>query len=239
MRLRDAARAGRAGLKRFWSEVSVVEGGVMLDARPLRTPARAPLTVPSAALAAAIADEWRGVIGEIDPRAMPLTGLANAAIDRVAPDRGRFVATLASYAETDTLCYRAATPPALAARQAATWDPMLDWARPRYDIGFVIAQGIVHVAQPPGTIARLTAALDALDAMRLAAMAPLITTGGSLVAALVVEAGACDAATAFAACHLDELWQAELWGEEWSAKAARDARRDDFASAERFLRLLD
>lgn len=226
-------------MKPFWRDVAVVERGVRLDARPLRTPARLPLIVPTDALADAIADEWRMVVDKIDPRAMPLTGLANAAIDRVAPDPPAFAATLASYAETDTLCYRVDVPPELAARQAAAWDPMLAWARQRFDITFAIAHGIVHIAQPPATIARLTAALGALDAFRMAAMVPLITIGGSLVAALTVEAGGCDAATAFAACHLDELWQAELWGEEWSAKDARDARARDFAAAERFLRLLE
>ena len=225
-------------MKRFWREVAVDEGAVLLDGRPVRTPARAPLVVPSAPLAQAIADEWRAVEGEVEPRAMPMTGLANAAIDHVAPDPAAFALTLAGYAETDVLCYRAEHPPQLAARQADAWDSLLAWARHRYDIAFVIAPGIVHRAQPAETIERLRRATLTLGPFQLAALSPLVTIGGSLVTALMLAEGAIEADAAFNATHLDELWQAELWGEEWMATEARAARRADFVVAARFLRLL-
>ena len=127
-------------MKRFWKDVAVVEqdGGwaVELDARPVRTPARAPLILPTESLANAVAEEWRSVGEEIDPRAMPLTGLANAAIDRVAPERQAFADGLARYAEADLACYRSEWPPDLVERQAAGWDKLLSWARRRFDVDF-------------------------------------------------------------------------------------------------------
>ena len=142
-------------MKRFWQTVSIEGGEVMLDGRPVRTPGRVPLAVPYPSLADAIADEWRAVSGEIDPRSMPLTGLANAAIDRIAPDPGTFAAGLARYGESDLLCYRADGPAALIDRQRAAWDPLLDWAQQRYDVHFEVTTGIIHRAQPEATIARL------------------------------------------------------------------------------------
>lgn len=225
-------------MKRFWKEVAVADGAIRLDGRAVRTPARAPLILPTPALAEAIADEWRAVGEEIDPRAMPLTGYANAAIDKIGPDTAAFAAGLALYGETDLLCYRAENPPQLAMRQAEIWDPLLDWARKRYDIAFVVTVGIVHRAQPPETLARLSAAIAARRAFELAALSPIVTIGGSLVVALMLAENALTPDAAFEATHLDELWQAELWGEEWMAADARALRRADFASADRLLRLL-
>lgn len=225
-------------MKRFWTDVAVIDRGVLLDGRPVRTPAKAALVLPTDALADAVATEWRAVEGEIDPRAMPLTGLANAAIDRVTPIRADFAADLAKYGEGDVLCYRADLPVELAARQDAVWTPMLDWARGRYDVAFTLVTGIIHRAQPAETVARLGAALAARDAWELAALSPLVTISGSLVASLMLAEGAIDAEGAFDATHLDELWQAELWGEDWMATDARAARRADFTAAARFLALL-
>lgn len=225
-------------MKRFWKDVTVEDGAILLDGRAVRTPARAPLTVPTAALAGAVADEWRAVGEKIDPRAMPLTGFSNAAIDKIAPDVAGFAAGLATYGETDLLCYRAENPPELAARQAAIWDPLLDWARTRYDIGFVVTAGIVHRAQPPETLARLSGAVATRSAFELAALSPVVSIGGSLVVALMLAEDAIAADTAFDATHLDELWQAELWGEEWMAADARALRRADFVNSARMLALL-
>lgn len=225
-------------MKRFWKDVSVADGAVLLDGRSVKTPARAPLIAPTPTLAEAIADEWRAVGDTIDPRAMPLTGFTNAAIDRVGADPTSFAENLASYAETDLLCYRAENPPELAARQAEVWNPILDWARHRYDVAFAVTAGIVHVAQPPETVARLSSAVVARTPFELAALSPLVTIGGSLVAALMIVERAIDADAAFDATHLDELWQAELWGEDYLATETRAARKDDFLAAARYLSLL-
>lgn len=225
-------------MKRFWKDVSVSEGAVLLDGRAVKTPARAPLVAPSPALADAIAAEWRAVGEQIDPRAMPLTGFTNAAIDRVAPDPAAFAATLAGYGETDLLCYRAENPPQLAERQAHVWDPLLEWARHRYDVAFAVTAGIVHVPQPPETVARLSAAVAARSPFELAALSPIVSISGSLVVALMLAEDAIDPEAAFDATHLDELWQADLWGEDYLATETREARRADFVAAARYLRLL-
>lgn len=230
-------------MKRFWKDVAVeAEGGgwgVRLDGRAVRTPARAALAVPAFALAEAIAGEWRGVGETIEPRAMPLTGLANAAIDRVAPDRAAFAAGIARYAEADLACYRADGPPALVERQEQEWDALLVWGRRRYDVDFTTTQGLMHVAQPAATIEQLSHAVAALDAFRLAGLLPLVTIGGSLVAGLALLEQAITAEQAWAAVSIDERWQREQWGSDHEAELALENRRRDFMAAVRFVELLD
>lgn len=223
-------------MKRFWTEVTVGEDRVVaLDGRPVRTPGRVPLALPTDALAEAVADEWRAVGETVDPRAMPLTGLANAAIDRIAPDPAPFAAGLARYGESDLLCYRAAGPEPLLKRQAAAWDPPLDWARARYDVHLRVATGVMHVAQPPLATERLGEAVAARDAWTLAALSPVVTITGSLVLALALIEGAMTPDAAWAAATIDEDWQAELWGEDALAMQARAARRAEFDAGVRFL----
>lgn len=225
-------------MKRFWKEVAVVDGAIQLDGRPVRTPGRAALALPSPALAEAVADEWRAVGETIDPRAMPLTGLANAAIDRIAPEPAAFAAGLAKYGESDLLCYRAAEPPELAARQAAAWNPPLDWAEGQYGVTFEITQGVMPAAQPPATLVRLAEAVAAFDAFRLAALSPVVTVTGSLVLGLALAAGAMDADAVWHAAQIDDAWQEEQWGTDLLAEQARAAHRFDFDAGARMLGLL-
>ena len=232
---------GDPQMKRFYKAVTVADEGaghaILLDGRLIKTPARAPLAVPSPPLAQAIAAEWSVQGKTIDPRSMPLTGLANAAIDRVGPHRETFIRELAGYGETDLLCYRAEDPASLVARQAEGWDALLGWGQRRYDVAFTIVSGIMHRPQAPATVARLAEAVAARDAYALAGLSPLVTIGGSLVAALAVTEGAIAPDDAFAATHLDELWQAEQWGEDSLATEARRARQADFLAAARFVAL--
>jgi chaperone required for assembly of F1-ATPase len=227
-------------MKRFWKEVAIVDRAIRLDDRPIKTPGRAPLALPTDALATAVAEEWRAVKegAEIDPRAMPFTGLANAAIDIVTPAPAPFAASLARYGESDLLCYRAAMPEPLVERQAAIWDPLLDWARGRYDIHFELIAGVMHRPQPPATIARLGEAVHARGPFALAALAPIVTIGGSLVAALALAEGAVDVDTVWRASQLDEDWQAEMWGDDPLAAGARDERHRDLHAAARFLAMV-
>ncbi|MDG2535039.1 ATP12 family protein [Sphingomonas sp. HITSZ_GF] len=226
-------------MKRFWKDVSVENGQVALDGKPVRTPDRAALALPTPALAEAVADEWRAVGETIDPRVMKLTGLANAAIDKIGPDPAPFAAGLAAYGESDLLYYRAGEPEPLVARQAESWDPLLDWARSRYDVHFETATGVIHKAQPQATTARLAEAVGALDGFHLAGLHPLVTISGSLVGALALLEGAIDAETLWQAAHVDELWQAEQWGEDELAVQARNTRRLDFDAGAKFLTLLN
>ena len=226
-------------MKRFYKQASVTPDlGIALDGRPVRTPGRLPLILPNLVLAEAIAEEWRTQGDEILPQAMPLTGLANAAIERIAPDTSGFAAGLAAYGESELLCYRAGGPAPLVMRQVEVWDPIIACARARYDIGFVLVEGIMHRPQPPETLARLSEALAARNTFELAALSPIVTISGSLVIALAVLEGELDPDAAFDAGHLDELWQAEQWGEDDFARDQRDARRADFLAACGFLRLL-
>jgi chaperone required for assembly of F1-ATPase len=226
-------------VRRFYKTAHVGEDNVvLLDGRPVRTPGRAPLAPPGASLAGAIADEWNEQGERIDPRAMPLTGLANAAIDRIAPAKDSFAHGLAVYGESDLLCYRAEGPAPLTARQAELWDPILGWAGDRYDIAFEVTSGIVHKPQPEDTVARLAAAVNARNAFELAGLSPLVTVSGSLVIALALAEGALSLDAAWAAASLDEIWQAEQWGEDAEAAKALAGRRADFAAAARFLSLL-
>ena len=229
-------------MRRFYKQANVeaADGGfaLLLDGRGVKTPARQALTVPTRALADAIAAEWEAQGETIDPRSMPLTGLANAAIDRVAPDREAFAEGLAAYGESDLLCYRAEGPDRLVARQTELWDPILAWARHRYDVELKVATGILHHAQPAAAVERLGRAVQARDAFELAGLAPLVTVSGSLVIALALAECALPLDDAWAAAALDDHWQAEKWGQDSEAALALANRRKDFEAAARFLELL-
>ncbi len=230
-------------MKRFWTaaEAGQTGGGwgVALDGRPLRTPKRAPLEVPTQALARAIAAEWAAVVDEVTPAAMPLTGVANAAIDIVGADPQGFAASLAAYGETDLTCYRADGPQQLVARQVAAWEPPLKAVEARHGLLFCRTAGVMHVRQPPETVARLHRLLGGLSPWQLAPLQPLVTLTGSVVLGLSVLEGLLDAQAAFAAAHLDDLWQAEQWGADALAEADRAGRRAQMEAAARFLALLD
>lgn len=226
-------------MKRFYKEVSVTPAlGIMLDERLVRTPGKLPLILPNEQLAEAVALEWRAQGEDILPQSMKFTGLANAAIERVAPDTAAFAKGLAVYAETELLCYRADGTSELVTRQENEWGPILDWARQRYDVSFTVVTGIMHQAQPEETLAQLGKATAAYDAFALAALSPIVTISGSLAIALAVAEAAITPEAAFDAAHLDELWQAEQWGEDDFALDARAAHRADFLAACDFLRLL-
>ena len=230
-------------MKRFWTDVRVAPGpaghAIELDGRPVRTPGRLPLALPFPALANAIADEWRAVASQVDPRSMPLTGLANVAIERITPDPLPFITTLAAYAQSDLLCYRAEAPDALVQRQAVSWDPLLDWARRRYDVHIEVVSGIIHRAQPALMLARLGDAVAARSAFELAGLSPIVTITGSLIAAMALIEGAADPDLVWRAAQIDEDWQVEQWGDDDLAIATRAAHRADFDAGVRFLQLLD
>ena len=230
-------------MKRFWSSATAVpvDGGfaIELDGRRVKTPARADLRVPTEKLADAIAAEWNGSGEEIEPRTMPLTGLANAAIDRIAPDKENYAAGIASYGESDLVCYRAEGPETLVRRQSESWDVLIDWARRRYDVDFHCQTGVMHVPQPEETARKLAHAVAALDPFQLASLSPLVTIGGSLVAGLAVIEEMMPAEGAWEAVSLDDRWQLEQWGDDPEARAALDGRRRDFLAASRFFELLN
>jgi chaperone required for assembly of F1-ATPase len=228
--------------RRFWRQAAVRREGdgfaVDLDDRPLRTPAKAPLLLPTRALAEALAGEWNALDRAIDPARLPLTRAANAAIDRVARERDAVVAAIAAYGATDLTCYRAAEPEALRARQAAAWDPWLAWAARELGARLEPVTGLIPRDQPAPSLAALRAAVARLDPFALTALNELVTLSGSLVLGLAVARGALPADEAWALSRIDEAWQVEHWGVDAEAEAAAERACADFLRAEALLGLL-
>ena len=229
-------------MRRVYQEVTTVPAaggwGVRLDGRPLRTPARTEVVVPSQALAGAVAAEWDAQQPEVQPATMPLFRLAATALDRTGTRREQVIAEVANYAGTDLLCYRADQPPALIARQSAIWQPLLDWAAGRYDAALAVTTGILPLPQSAGALRAFAAAVAAQDDFRLTALHALTTACGSLVIALAVLEGRIGADEAFAAAQLDETFQIEVWGEDAEAMRRRAVLAADIKAAARFLELL-
>ncbi len=227
--------------KRFWKAAAAAPEGegfaVRLDGRPVRTPAKRPMILPTRAMAEAVAAEWAAVGAEVDPRRMPVTRAANAAIDKVATQFDEVAAMIAAYGGSDLLCYRATGPEALVRAQAAAWDPMLDWAARTYGARLVATQGVVPVAQPPEAVARLAAEVFACSPFQLTALHDLVALTGSLVLGLAATGEGVDAHDLWRLSRFDEDWQAAEWGEDAEAVAAAERKRGDFLSAGRFWRL--
>ncbi len=240
----EAIRAqGRRTLpKRFYKEVTVAEGEggheVRLDGRPLRTPAKAKLAVPSAALAAALAEEWAAQGVEIDPFTMPLTRLVNVALDGVARNPQEVKEEIVRYMGSDLLLYRAEGPEGLVARQATHWDPVLAWLDRAHDARFFLAEGIRHVEQPADMVARVAALVGTDDPLSLAALSTLTALTGSAFLAVALANGVLDADAAWRAAHVDEDWTIERWGEDAEATARRAAREKEMRAAVRLLDLV-
>jgi len=229
-------------MKRFHKKAEAVPAagghGVALDGRLVKTPGKRDLVVPTAALAAAVAEEWDAQQGEIRRETMPLTRLASTAIDRIATQRDAIVRQVAHYAGTDLVCYHASHPPALVARQQAVWQPLIDWAAERYGAPLMVTSGVIPAIQPAESLAALAAAIAAQDDFTLTALHAATVACGSLVIALALVEGHLDAAAAFAASQLDESFQIEAWGEDSEQTERRAALAADIAAASRFMALL-
>ena len=229
-------------MKRLYTKAAAAPaaGGhaVALDNRTVKTPGRHDLLLPTAALAAAVAEEWNAQEGEVRPAAMPLTQLACRTLDRTAEGREAVARQLAGYAGTDLLCYRAAHPPELAQRQHALWQPLVDWAVLRYDARLEITTGVIPKSQPPASLRAFAAAVGEVDDFTLTALSAATAACGSIILGLALIEGHIDAETAFAASTLDESFQSEAWGEDAEAAARRQALAAEIAAAARFTALL-
>ena len=228
--------------KRFYKAAAANPAGngftVALDGRPLKTPGKRDFVVPSKALAEAIAAEWSAQREVIDPATMPLTRIANSAIDAVALNMGAVAEDVAAFACSDLLCYRAEAPRELARHQAAAWDPLLRWAMSTFEIHFKIVNGVVPVEQSPFIRQRIVAALEAMDPFALAAIHVMTTLTGSSVLALAHAKGQIGLEAAWAAAHIDEDWQIEHWGQDFEAEERRQVRAAEFAAASRLYSLI-
>jgi chaperone required for assembly of F1-ATPase len=236
------AAARSALTKRFYQRADVADrdGGftLLLDGKPVRTPGKRQLLLPSRALAEAVAEEWRAQKERIDPATMPLTKLANSAIDGVPGREDDVIGDILNYAGSDLLCYRAEGPRGLVEAQRAQWDPVLAWAKSTLGAPLVLAEGIVHVAQPQASLDRLREALRAHSPFGLAALHVMTGLTGSALLALGVALGRMTPDEAWKAAHVDEDWQIAQWGEDAEAASRRAARQRDFDAAARALALL-
>lgn len=228
-------------MKRFYDAVEVAEGSggfaVALDGKTVNTPGRAKLGLPNAALAEAVAAEWRAQGEKVDPHTMRLTRLANTAIDRVAGRREPVISEITGFAANDLLCYRAAAPPELVARQSAAWQPVLDWAERRHGVRLMVTTGMSPVDQPDESLHGVTAAVARFDDFALAALHSATAASGSALIGLALADGEIDAEAAWACTDLDDAWQAERWGADDEADRRRRALRADLLAASRFLAL--
>ena len=229
-------------MKRFYKRAgtAAAAGGfaVVLDDRPVRTPAKAGLVLPNRPLAEAIAAEWRLQGERIEPATMPLMRLASTAIDRVAPQRDSVIDAVAAYAGTDLVCFRADGPAELAARQEAAWRPLLDWLDRRYGARLEVTAGIVPVPQGTAALDRLRAAVAAFDDFRLTALQTATAAAGSLAIGLALVEGELDARAAFAVSQVDEAFQLEQWGDDAEAAKGRAALASELDAAARMIDLL-
>lgn len=232
---------GLRGARRFYSEATAAAGDggfrVLLDGRPVRTPAGAVLTVRSESLARTIASEWAGQGDVLDPKTMPMTALANTVIDRIGPARNGIIAEAVRYASSDLLCYRADGPEALVRRQEQEWQPLVDWASAHLGASFQVTSGIVAVDQPRSVLDAVATTARALDDEDLAVFSHVTAATGSAVLALALLVGRIDADSTHRVALLDETWQSERWGVDAEAKARRQAVADDIRVATVFLAL--
>ena len=236
---RDLARRNLRALKRrFYEAVNVREEedgfAVVLDGRPVRTPARRPLAAPRRPLAEVIADEWRAQSAFIDPATMPMTRLANTIIDGVSAAPAGVAAEIVKYLGSDLVCYRATTPQGLVARQALHWDPVLAWAKTKLGAAFVTVAGVTFRRQPDEAVARAGAAIPR-DPWRLGAVCMVTTLTGSALIALKLAAGELDPDAAWTAAHVDEDWNTEFWGRDDLAEQRRAYRLAEMTAAARVL----
>lgn len=231
--------------KRFYKDVSVEavgsQGGdaagfaVLLDGRSLKTPGKNPLVLPNEGLAELVADEWRAQADYINPATMPVTKLANSAIDGIVGREAEVAADIVAFAGSDLLCYRADSPVELVKRQADVWNPVLAWAKEKFGANFILAEGVMPVAQPEETLAAFAKELSDLSALQIGALHVLTTLSGSAVLALAHARGVLNSHAAWAAAHIDEDFQIEQWGADAEAAERREKRWAEFEAASRIL----
>lgn len=228
--------------RRFWTAAQVDRHAdgftVRLDGRIVKTPGKRDLTVPTEPLAREIAAEWDAQDGTIDPRSMPFTRAANSAIEKVAPQHAEVADMLAAYGDSDLTCYRADSPQGLVDRQAAAWDPLLDWADATFGARLIPVEGVMHQPQNPAALHRLAAEVHAMDNWQLTGLHDLVALSGSLVIGLAATRGAWPPEELWERSRIDETWQAEQWGTDAEAAALAEEKRTDFLRAHGFFSLL-
>ena len=224
--------------KRFYRSVAVTDHlGIALDGRNVKTPLKAPLVLPTRPLAEAVAAEWDAQVDVISPQAMPLTKLANTAIDRATTEKSEIAAEILEFAGSDMVCYRAESPAGLVLRQTTHWDPIIAWAKADLNVGFATGSTIIHRRQSPTALQVLEVHFKSLDPFSFVAVHNLTTLTGSALLAAMTAAGKTTADAAWLAANVDEDWQIETWGEDAEAMARRAGRLNEFSACVRFVNL--
>ena len=232
-------RINRPLPRRFYKIVTIGDDhSILLDGRVVITPMKKKLALPTAALAEAVAEEWRAQVKFVNPALMPLTKLANTAIDRVSAERPHVAAEVVAFAANDLVCYRAGEPAELVALQAKNWNPVLHWAQAALDASFKSTVGVTHVPQPASALKAVEQYIVGFDDFTLTAVHNAMTLTGSALLALMLRARAISPADAWAAAHVDEDFQINQWGEDFEAAARRAYRKTEFDATDRFLNLL-
>lgn len=229
--------------KRFWKTVEISENdlgfSITLDGRPVKTPLKTALTVPTKELAERVANEWDAVEEKIDPREMPFTRSVNAALDKVSVQHAEVANLIADYADSDLLCYRADTPVELVKRQEDAWGPLLDWVKSKHGVEFTVNTGIMHRAQPVRTAAYLREWTHGLDNFRLTGFHDLVSLSGSFVLGMATAERAFEPAKIWENSRIDENWQAEQWGNDEEADSVTKLKRRSFFHACEFFHLIE
>lgn len=224
--------------KRFWKQAAVAGTpggyGVELDGRPVKTPAKSQLVVPTRALADEIAREWDAQEGEINPLTMPVTRSVNAAIDKVTQQHGEVATMIAGYGDTDLICYRADGPQELILRQQAAWDPLLNWAEVTLNARLVPVTGVIHTPQDQETLSALAACVHGMDTFALTAFYDLVSLSGSLIIGFAAIHDLDTPQALWQLSRIDEIWQQELWGVDEEAREESALKESDFVHAKRF-----
>jgi chaperone required for assembly of F1-ATPase len=224
--------------KRFYKSVALTDQlGIALDGRTVKTPLKAPLVLPTRPLAEAVAAEWDAQVDVINPRAMPLTKLANTAIDRAVSERPKITAEILEFAGSDLVCYRAESPAGLVLREATYWDPIISWAKVDLGIDFATVNSITQRRQSAAALQTLEAHIKSLNPFTFVAVHNLTTLTGSALLAAMVAAGKIPSDAAWLAANVDEDWQIETWGEDAEASARRAGRFNEFSACVRFVNL--
>jgi chaperone required for assembly of F1-ATPase len=224
--------------KRFYKSVAVTDQlGIALDGRTVKTPLKAALVLPTRALAEAVAAEWDAQIEVINPHAMPLTKLANTAIDRAISEKSKITAEILEFASSDMVCYRAESPAGLVHRQTTHWDPIIAWAKADMNVDFKTVSTITHERQSSVALQAMEAHIKSFDPFSFVAVHNLTTLTGSALLATMVAAGKILPHAAWLAANVDEDWQIETWGEDAEASARRAGRLKEFSACVKFVNL--
>ncbi|XP_019397481.1 PREDICTED: ATP synthase mitochondrial F1 complex assembly factor 2 [Crocodylus porosus] len=208
--------------KRFYKRVGISrgEGGfeINLDQRKLRTPQAKLFTVPSEALAVAVATEWDAQRDTIRLYTMHLTTLCNTALDNPTQrDKTQLIQAAIKFLETDTICYRVEEPATLVELQRNQWDPMIEWAEKRYNVTIGSSTSITGPTIPVSTSETFSSHLASYNMWALQGIEYMINQLKSFILSMGLIDRRITVEEAVLLSRLEEEYQIQRWGKvEWA-----------------------